>query len=204
MGGWGLCRGAGAVMLRSSNIGANENWTVERRNRFDRETLQPAATPACARLSRDGAADPGLLLDRGRFFWGVTAKTQRVLFSESMDQNSATPITAPDPFTFILPASGKLRRVACRDNRNDSKTNNNEVTRIRVRRLDLSGAQISVLMNGTTSPTLPFDVRNSDSDVGAVDEMIEVCALNGFGALCPWILNVTLEFALNLNGITAV
>ncbi len=184
-------------MLRNALPGASEALTAERLNRVDRETLAPAARPVAARIARDASLNPSTSLDRPRFLWPINAKTCRVLPAVNMDCNADPPVTGPQPFVAPLPGTGKIRRIACRD----LPVIGSDPIRIRVRLLDATGGFLATVMDGTTSLPIPFDVRSGDTDVGVTHRHIDVACLDHLGAVLPYILNVTIEQAVDLSGL---
>lgn len=192
-------------MLKPPKIGARENWTVERRNRVDREFLQPAATGRAARLARDGSLAVADYLDRPRYPWSYTARTVRILPQANMDPAVSPMISAAQPFVLQAPGTGRVRRVACRDTAwpdNVTPTGITTPLRLRIERQTLGGVFIAYVMDGTTSDTLPFDVRDLDAELGdPTNEQIAVSVRSATGAIVDHLLAVYIEAAIDLDSV---
>lgn len=195
-------------MLRYDTIGAGETYPVERGNRILRETLVPAARPVGARIERERGAAAATYLDRPRFLWVRTARTLRTMTSADLGNGATVQnvgMTGTEPYTFVVPFPGILRRISCRDSEyltSDAALLAFYALRIRVRVLNAAGVVQRTIMDGTTSHTIPFDVRDlEESILGASSEKLEVAALNSSFAVVSSILNVRFEFALNLTSL---
>lgn len=192
-------------MLKPPKIGTRENWTVERRNRVDREFLQPAARAVTARLARDGSAAVDDHLDRPRYPWSYTARTLRILPQVNMDPGASPMISGAQPFVFQAPGTGRVRRIACRDTAwpdNVTPTGITTPLRLRIERQTLGGVFIAYIMDGSTSDTLPFDVRNLDAELGdPTNEQIAVSVRDATGAIVNHLLAVYVESAIDLSSV---
>lgn len=191
-------------MLRYQKLGVDETYSVERRQRFVMETAVPACRPVGARIERARAAAVATYLDRPRYLWTKTARTLRVMDAVDLSPGSGASyvIGSTNPYTFALPSAGILRRIVCRD-RLELDLNYEAVSdadlRIRVRYMTLAGAVDQVIMDGTSSPVVPFDVATYETEVASgATHKIEVACLTRTGSIDPIILNVRFEFALNI------
>lgn len=192
-------------MLRYQKLGTDETYSVERRQRFVMETAVPACRPVGARIEREGDAAVATYLDRPRYLWTKTARTLRVMDAVNLNPGSGASFTigGSDPYTFPVPMAGVLRRIVCRDapyidaNYQSAFLFN---LRIRVRYMTLAGAVVDTIMDGTSSPVIPFDVATYETEVASgATHKIEVACLTPLAAIAPYILNVRFEFALNIT-----